>query len=439
MARVHVIGAGLAGLGTAVRLAEQGVSVSLYDQSPQAGGRARSYMDKRLGCEIDNGNHLMMAGNWAAMWLMDTIGAQDERIGPDEAVFPFLDLESGKRWTIKFNDGLLPKWVFNPSSRVPDTSLMHYLPLGLMAYAGNGDTVAHYIPSHHPLYRNLVEPLCVAVLNVEPERASAKLMAAVLRETVLRGAGPSRPIISKNGLSKTFAEPALRYLEARGAAVHLGRRINGFVEQNGEVAALKSGDDTIQLGPQDLVVLAIPGDGACGFIPDLETPDGMTPIVNVHYRLNGPVHVNWPTPFLGLVGGVAQWLFVRDDIASVTISAAEKLVDEDSDAIAQMVWRDVAQALQMQSAPMPNVRVVKEKRATFLQSPENLGKRPSTETRLANVFLAGDWTDTGLPATIEGSVRSGYKAAEVCVAVLGQKPRPTMKMILNKKLKGSKR
>ncbi len=116
--------------------------------------------------------------------------------------------------------------------------------------------------------------------------------------------------------------------------------------------------------------------------------------------------------FLGLLGGTAEWLFVRGDVASVTVSAANELAEEESGVIARRLWADVAAALGLGGVPLPPHRIGKEKRATFAGTPVQVRRRAGTRTPWANLFLAGDWTDTGLPATIEGAVRSGRKASE---------------------------
>ena len=105
MSRVHVVGAGLAGLAAALRLAEAGRPVVLHEASPQAGGRCRSYLDTTLGCRIDNGNHLLIAGNASAMEYLDAIGARDTLVGPAEPAYPFLDIATGERWTLRPNTG----------------------------------------------------------------------------------------------------------------------------------------------------------------------------------------------------------------------------------------------------------------------------------------------------------------------------------------------
>jgi hypothetical protein len=148
-------------------------------------------------------------------------------------------------------------------------------------------------------------------------------------------------------------------------------------------------------------------------VPDLTVPEESHAIINAHFRLPEVKSLPAGLPFLGLIGGTAQWLFVRGDVASITISAANHMVDEKPELIARKTWRDVALALVQEADPLPPYRVVKEKRATFAQTPAQVRLRPRTRSRFINLYLAGDWIDTGLPATIEGAVRSGQMAARI--------------------------
>ena len=120
---------------------------------------------------------------------------------------------------------------------------------------------------------------------------------------------------------------------------------------------------------------------------------------------------------VGIIGGMAQWLFCRPDVVSVTISAADDVIDRPADAIATQVWREVSQVLGGEGTECPPYRVVKERRATFAQTPAQIGRRPAARTRWKNLVLAGDWTDTGIPATIEGAIRSGGRAAETAISL----------------------
>ena len=160
-----------------------------------------------------------------------------------------------------------------------------------------------------------------------------------------------------------------------------------------------------------MAVLAVTPQVCTQLLPEIPAPLETRPIVNAHFRLDRPVPMPGGSAILGVVGGTAQWIFARGDIASVTVSAAGGLTERPAAEIAETIWSDVSRALDYRPAAMPAVRIVKEKRATFAQVPSALPLRPPAETRLRNLFLAGDWTATGLPATIEGAIRSGVTAA----------------------------
>jgi squalene-associated FAD-dependent desaturase len=411
MSTVHIIGAGLAGLAAAVDLAGAGRTVVVHEAAGQAGGRCRSFHDDALGCEIDNGNHLMLSGNDSAMAYLDTVGARDTLLCPPGARFPFVDLATGQRWIVDVNDGRIPWWILVPGRRVADSRPAQYLAALRMATAGPERTVADCFDTAQPIYRRFWEPLAVAILNTAAEEASARLLWRVFAETVGRGAAASRPCIARDGLSHSLVSPALRYLERHKVAVRFGDRLRRFEFGAGRASALDLTDGAAALGPDDRVVLAVPPAVAVELLPGLVAPLDTRPIVNGHFRLPEAPKPFDGLPFLGVIGGDAQWLFLRGRLVSVTVSAATALVDEPADAIARRLWSDVARALSLGEMPLPPHRIVKEKRATFAQTPSSLALRPGPRTAYRNVVLAGDWTDTGLPATIEGAIRSGKRAA----------------------------
>ena len=420
MSRTHVVGAGLAGLAAAVALARRGRAVALYEASGQAGGRCRSFFDETLGRVIDNGNHLLLSGNRAAMRYLDAIGAADALAGPDRAAFPFLDLRTGQRWTLRPSAGRLPRWVFHPDRRVPDTRLRDYLGALRLPLAGPDRTVAGLLGGSGPLFERFWEPLAVAALNTPASEGAARLLWPVLRETFARGEAACRPRIARTGLSDALVDPALALLRRLGAEVRFGARLRAVGAEGGRAARLEFGGAAVELGEGEDAILAVPPQAAAGLLPGLEAPRRSHAIVNVHFRLPEPARAPEGAPLVGLVGGTAQWVFPRGDIASVTVSAADALAAEPAGEIARRTWRDVARALDLDAgAPPPPSRVVKERRATFAQTPEEARRRPGARTALANLFLAGDWIDTGLPATIEGAIRSGEAAAR---AAGGQKP-----------------
>ena len=432
MPRTHVVGAGLAGLAAAVSLARAGRAVTLHEAGGRAGGRCRSYPDARLDRLIDNGNHLLLSGNRSAMRYLADIGSADALVGPASACFPFLDLRTGRRWTLRPNRGRLPWWPLRSGRRVPDTKVRDYLSSALrLAAAGPDRTVAACVGDRGALFERFWEPLAVAALNTPARSGASCLLWPVLRETFAKGEAACRPRVARSGLSQAFVDPALALLRRRGATVRFGRRLRGIAWAARPSAApprtpsaapsapsaalpcathLDFGSERVALQEGESVILAVPPAAAAALVPSLITPRESNPIVNVHFRLFEPARLPGDAPFLGLIGGTAQWLFVRGDVASITVSAAGALAAEPAEAIAGKTWREAAAALGL-GRGVPPYRVVKERRATFAQTPAEARRRPKTRCGLANVYLAGDWTDTGLPATIEGAIRSGRMAA----------------------------
>ncbi len=410
--KVHVIGAGLAGLAAAVRLAERGVRVELSEAAAQAGGRCRSYFDPQLGGVIDNGNHLVMSGNQAVYDYVRLIGSEAHLAGPDEAEFDFYDLVDNSRWRLHPNLGPLPWWIAAPSRRVPGTKTADYLALAGLLNPKPGRRVDQAIRCQGPVWRRLMEPFLLAALNTAPEAGSAALAASVVRETLAKGGAAYRPRVAEPTLSAAVVDPALAYLKAHGGEVRLGRRLRAVTLHGERIAGLAFADGEVEVGAEDRVVLATPPWVATDLLPGLSAPDAFTAIVNGHFKLAPPTG---SPAITGVIGGTVEWVFAFKDRISITISGADRLVDEDRQALAARLWPEVAQVLGL-DAPLPPWQIVKEKRATFAATVEQDQKRPKAKTAWRNLILAGDWTQTGLPATIEGAVRSGFKAADLAFA-----------------------
>jgi squalene-associated FAD-dependent desaturase len=407
--RTHIIGGGLAGLSTAVNLTRAGREVSLYEGAGHCGGRCRSYFEPSLDRRIDNGNHLVLSGNRSALEYLNFIGAPEGLSGPDNTAYHFLDLVTSERWTVTLDAGFLLRAMVSKAGRVPGSRPGDYFKAFRLAWAGQEATVAQCLGPDNVLFRRFWGPLAVAVLNTDAHEAAACLLRPVIRETFGRGAAACRPLIAREGLSETFIDPAVVYLAANGAAISLNTRLRALAMENGRVTALEFNTGSISLAEDDSVVLAVPPQSTAGLVPGLETPNKSRAIVNGHFKLECEAP---DLSFLGLIGGTAEWLFVRGDIVSVTVSAADALAEHSAEDIARTLWGEVARALELADAPLPAHRIVKEKRATFAQTPEQVSRRAGVRTEWANLFLAGDWTDTGLPATIEGTIRSGGTASE---------------------------
>jgi hydroxysqualene dehydroxylase len=410
---VHIIGAGISGLSAAIRLANAGFKVHVHEATQQAGGRCRSYFDAATNLTIDNGNHLLLSGNRHAVAYARSIGTEAGLVGPKTAQFPFVDVATGRRWQLDLGDSRLPLWVFDKGRRVPDTGLLDYLALMPLIWAAQSKRVGDTIPCEGTLYQRLVQPLLLAALNVDPPEGSAGLAGAVVRETLLGGGQACRPLIARDGLSAVLVEPAIELLKGKGAGIQFGHELRGFGMSANTVGELKFGADNVAVAPDEAVVMAVPPRPAASLLPGLKTPSKFRAIVNAHFRFDPPA--NMP-PIIGVVGGLVEWLFAFPQRLSITISNADRLVDMPREELAQAIWRDICKAGGVQG-DLPPWQIVRERRATFEATPEQNALRPGPVTAWKNLFLAGDWTDTGLPATIEGSVRSGNRAADLVLAM----------------------
>jgi squalene-associated FAD-dependent desaturase len=410
---VHVIGAGLAGLAAAVQLQRRGAQVVLYEAAEQAGGRCRTYYDRTLSATIDSGNHLVLSGQQATLNYVRAIGSADDLVGPTQPEFPFVDLATNRRWTVRMSAGHFPAWIFEAASRVPDTQWTDYVSVVPLLLAKRGRTVAQTMRSNGPLWDRLLGPLLLAMTNIAPRHATAELAGAVLRDTLAAGGAASRPLVARNGLGSAFVDPALRLLQHGGAAIRLGAQVDAIEladAPDSRIAALRvNGEERIEIGENEAVVLAVTPDVAQTLLPGVSAPRRYSAVVTANFAVEPPLG---HPPLMGLVNATANWLVASDGHLSVTVYDAARLVDMPRDELARKLWADVAQVTGL-SADLPlKWQLSVEPRATFAAQPDDEMRRPATRTRWNNLMLAGDWTATGLPPGIEGAIRSGQKAAD---------------------------
>jgi hypothetical protein len=321
-----------------------------------------------------------------------------------------MDLQTGQRWTARMNMGRLPFWIFSPSRRVAGTTPSDYLSaLGIMLSREN-DTVTDRIRKDTVLYHRFWEPLVIGALNTEPELASARLLAGLFAQSFGAGGEACIPLIPKIGLSETFVQPCLDLLLQHGAEIKYGHRLRTMTLDDIAIRELDFNGRKVKIEKDDWVVMALPAWVTREFLPEVPTPNDFRSIISAHFRVDVPAE---PLSFTGLVGGIAEWSFVKNGVVSVTVSCAERLAEYAVRDLAPMIWRDVTKLYDLDPTKLPPHRIFKEKYATFAATPQQNARRPGTFTQWENLALAGEWTATGLPTTIESAIRSGVKAAQV--------------------------
>jgi len=430
---VAVVGGGFAGLAAAVRVARSGAAVTLLERRPFLGGRAYSFADPVTGDAIDNGPHALMGAYTEALDFLAEIGATrdldvqprlhvtlaDPALGVGSVAAPRLP------GPLQAPAALLRYRLLSRGDRV--RLVVGALRLVRRERSLDGTTVADAlrdVGQSRAACARFWHPLAIATLNELPELAAARPFAAVLRRAFFAGASAARFVLSRVPLSALYATRARQAVEQAGGTVMTGAtvttlglgagRIDGVVLRDGRRIAA------------DAVVIAVPCAALLRLLPPplrdaasfraLETI-GTSTIVSVHLWLDRLVA--WGSPFLGLLGGRAQWLFAGGGhrIASVT-SGARFWDDADDPAIAAEVLADARAVLPAaRDAACVRSLVVRERHATISLTPAADAVRPPVTTPLPNLFLAGDWVQTGLPATIEGAVQAGREAAARALAV----------------------
>ena len=403
----HVVGGGVAGLAAAVDLAARGVSVHLYESSSRLGGRCRSFPDPRFGSVIDNGSHLAFSANVRLLDFLRRIGAPVTSLAVAAEGIPFLDIAGGVRWTL-VPRGETAAWLLGRGARIPGAPRWHWLFDGLaLLRARDGETVSQLLRTDTMAWRRLWHPFCRAVFNAEPAEVPARRAGELLRRLVFSDKG-CLPLLALRPWGEIVAEPALAHLQYLGVNVGTSMPLLALERKGEAVRRLIFRTGTIDT-EGDAVVFALPGRMARRLCPDFIPELAFNPIIALHFDVGRDLGCG----FIGVVGGLAEWIFRRGPIVSVTVGCATPYLGDPHEDLALAVWGDVLAALPEARLPddPPPFRLIIEKGATLAADAATWAARPGTATPLANLFLAGDWTATGLPSTLEGAVISGESAA----------------------------
>ncbi len=438
---VVVIGAGVAGLSAATALAAGGARVLVVESRPAAGGRATSYRDPVTGEHVDNGQHILMGCYRESLAFLDRIGTKGlVRIQPALEV-PMIDLE-GRRSTLSCPPlpspwhlvGAVFEWdALSWRDRLSVLSIGGALRTARRQLEGRtdslaaspGETVENWLIRNgqsRRLREMLWEPLALAAMNQPPAEAGATAFARVLAGVF--GPDPRDAAIALPSvpLTRLYVEPATQYLEARGGGVRLSALARVVVEDGRAAGVMLRGGDRVRA---ETVISTVAWHGMRGLFDTV--PDGLRgrveraermrgyPIVTVNLWLDRPV---LDVPFVGLPGREVQWIFDKRAVfeggashLSLVSSGAERLAALSNAAVVEQAMADVRSALpEASSAALRRATVVRERLSTFSVAPGE-PERPGTITPLPGFLLAGDWTGTSLPGTIESAAVSGHAAA----------------------------
>jgi hydroxysqualene dehydroxylase len=440
-----VIGSGFAGLSAAVALAERRVRVMVLEGKPALGGRAYSFADPDTGDFVDNGQHVLMGCYRETLDFLKRIGAYDQLVFHGDLEIEML---AGPGQSATLKTARLPGPLHMTAAllgykHLSMTERMSVMRGGLrmleMRRSARGElrhlTVAqlmdHLRQSHHAR-RCFWYPLSIATLNDEPESSSSELLAEVLKRAFFSRRRDSAFVYSRVGLSDLYCTGAKGLIERAGGSV-LPHSIVEMLElgDGGKVASVRLRDGR-RIEASDFIS-AVPAPQLLRFLPENAVADpffsrftglSSSPIICVHVWLDREVT---NSPFVGFIGTTTQWLFNKRRIfaqrgeahpgyLSFVISGARKLVDRTNQEILDIVVSDLhAMIPASREAKVVKSLVLKEKNATMAPDLRSHDIRPTARTPIANFFLAGDWIQTGLPATIESAVISGREAAAALV------------------------
>ena len=410
---IHIIGTGLSGLSCAINLL-QNKKIYLYESSTLYGGRCRSYIEKDFNCTLDNGNHLIIKAYKNTFDYLKKIGSSKELITNNETNYPFFDIKKKKNWNVKPYSFILPWWIFFKSSRPLNISILDFIKSFKLLFAKKDQTVIELINKENLIYERFWKPFTIAVLNTHPKEASAKLLWDVIKKTLFFSNNPFKPFTVKKSLNDTLIKPAIRKIIRHGGSIKNNSRLKKIIFKKNLEHEMIFNNYKKKINKNDYIVLAVTPNVASKIIPDLKVPKKTNCILNIHFKLDKKLKkIKLPEGsfFIGVIGGYIDWIFKKKNILSITISAANHLNNLKNDELSKIVWNDIEKVFNLKNTSMPKYKIIKEKQATFVQSPDEIFRKPKIQTNYSNIFLAGDWVDTGLPATIEGAITSGYNVS----------------------------
>lgn len=414
-----IIGGGLAGLSAAVYLAQAGLKVELFESSPKLGGRAYSFRDN--GDIIDNGQHIMMGCYRETLKFLRTIGTTDRLSIQDRLKIDFMHSHKGltplktgnSPYPINLLLGLLSYKALGFSERLEIIRLFSKL---IFIKPEEDLTILEWLKKERQspgAIKAFWEILSVGALNTDISRASASIFASILKVMFLKGNSAASIILPRTGLSELYCEDSARFICQNGGSIMLSEAVKGVEIKDNKVQKIIL--QSREVTSFDFVISAVPYYAFRRIFPE-EFVHSLK-MENISYSsilsLNiWMKEIPFTGEFYGLIDSPVQWVFNHRSYITIVISNADGILDKSKEDLEDLILSELEEFFpQFKRDAVTGTRLIKEKRATFVPAPDILKQRPETISPVKNLFLAGDWTQTGLPATIEGAVLSGRKAA----------------------------
>jgi squalene-associated FAD-dependent desaturase len=447
-ARVAVVGGGLAGLAAGSALAENGFHVTLFERRAYLGGRASSYQHPGTGEVVDNCQHVLLGCCTNLIEFYQRIGVEDKIRWFDELTF----LEPGGRASVIRPSSLPAPFHAAPSflrSRCLEFADKLAVAGGMAALApttprDNGQNFLSWLRRHGQTdgaINRFWKTVLVSALNEELENVSVRSAAQVIRESFLKSAAAGRMGVPTVPLSDLYSA-AGDYICARGGAVEFRCNVESFRAEPAQVKLLVSGQEQTF----DFVILAVPFDVLCRLLPRTSAAEPLqqslahfetSPITGIHLWFDRQIT---ELEHAVLLDRTTQWMFHKSKLfaagrqgfsdaaalngsyVELVVSSSKSLVEKSRAEIIDMALKELCEFFPAaRDANLIKSTVIKEIHATYSPRPGIDAYRPGSQTAWPRVFLAGDWTATGWPATMEGAVRSGYLAAQYVARVAGQR------------------
>ncbi|MGE5364773.1 MAG: hydroxysqualene dehydroxylase HpnE [Bacteroidota bacterium] len=429
-ADVVIIGGGLSGLSAAAFLTEKGKRVLLLEAAQHTGGRARSFADSYFPDPIDNGQHIMMGCYKETFRFLKLIGSYHKLDFQPSLSVPFILPDQtieylradGTLYPFNLLTGFLRFRLLSLKDRLRILRLFSSL-LFIRKNSTAGLTVYQWLKSNgqsEQLIASFWEILCIGALNVSPLKAPAELFIEILKQMFLTGNRSSTIVLPGTDLSNLFGSGASNYICSNGGAIELSARVLRLEREGDHIRRIILNNNKVISGFKH-VICAIPPYSLCritGGILNNIPEFAYSPIVSLHIALSRPC-TQLREKYYSLPGSPVHWIFNHNSYISTVTSGADEWKGLTAAEIQEIVIGELCKYIPgFNTEDILNIRVIREKRATVVFDNETTALRPGAVTDVKNLFLAGDWTNTGLPATIEGAVKSGRIAAQTVTGIM---------------------